>query len=256
MRLGKDTNIKTTIGQSNTKTPFDLVLKNNFGADEVWPLVDISAGTTITAAVNSARNGTETGWALQNITGMVAGTKAPRSDGANDYGDIASASLTSIFDGNEGSLFGLAIVDSVSDWTDGVIRDMVRLETDTNNQIIVRKGSANNRLQFIAKAGGTGFIYAHTDFTTTAWFSYGMSWYYNAGGSSVLNYVNGAQSGAAQSSYGDWVGNPSSSFIGAATSDPTEIWNGGLSYVAVKFGSRWSAADMLAMHQAITTSGG
>jgi len=83
-----------------------------YGASEGW-LLNETSGTTITAAVNAARNGVYTGVDLASVAGPgnLSGKSFPYWDGANDYGNIltsnGSTGLVDIFNGGEVALFFL-----------------------------------------------------------------------------------------------------------------------------------------------------
>lgn len=245
-------------GQDATKS-YAAILRDDYNADEVWPLVDIAAGVTIPALVNSDRNGTLQGWNLQNTAGPVTGTLAPYSDGANDYGniltDVGTTGLKQIFNGTTGSAFVWGKVVNVGAWTDGAVRNLFRLEANATNYILLTKSNTNNRFQFLYFAGATLEIVNLNGLVTTDWFSVGMSWDKTAGASGEVKAIwNGAQTGATQTGLGVWAGALTKALIGAETTVPVSVWDGWMAYAAVKFGSVWSPADFLAMHNAAATS--
>lgn len=214
-----------------------------FGASEIWPLVDIASGTPI-AFISSARNGTLTGWDLQNGAGPVAGTLAPYSDGVNDYGNIYSASLASIFNGQEGSAM---IWVKTNDWTEVNQYGFVLL-ADGNNYIRLFIDSAN-RIDFAYKAGAVAKERYKSSVTESGWMCWGLSWSKTA--DEVKAFYNGVQEGATFNSLGTWAGALASARIGAYIADlPGTSLDGFVAYCAFKFGSVWTPAQFLAMYLA------
>jgi len=217
------------------------ILRDTYGASEIWPLVNISSGTTISAFINSARNGTLTGWDLQNTAGPVTGTLAPYIDGTNDAGNILSASLTSIWSATEG---GMLIWGNVSAWS-GAFRTALSFY-DGSSRAQIQKHNDNLIMRF----------YAGSDFgqgalpTTGAWHSYGIRW---SNSENLIAYtIDGVQQdtdiGLSLPSTIDLAG------IGEI-GNGTLIWAGWLAYAAIWAGSAPSVADFLAMHNAAATAG-
>ena len=231
-------------------TPYSDILVNTYSASEVWPLVDISSGTVIAAKVNSARNGTLTGWDLQNAAGPVTGTLAPYSDGANDYGNLLTSGggvgLVDIFDGDVGIIFLFVKSD------ENATKYLARFRVDASN-LIVLANQTSGQMQFQRYAGGGTVLAAETyTYVGAGWYSVGMSW--NTVADEVKTYINGGLKGT-YGSIGNFSGTIDTALIGAATTVPQFVLNGYLAYLAVKFGSIWSPTDFLAMHNAAATAG-
>lgn len=224
------------------KTPYDQLLINTYGASEVWPLVDIASGTAITAKVAAARNGTLTGWDLQNAAGPVAGTLAPLS-GTNDLGSIFTASLVSAFDGTAGSLI---IWCKHTDWTTTDQYGM-HLYNDVNNFVRITHDAAN-RLSWQYYAGGTALTRTKTSVTSTAWMCLGITW--DKAADEVRCYYNGVQEGVTLTSLGVWSGNIQYAGILSFISANKKPWIGHGAYAAVKFGGVWTPTQMQAMYLA------
>jgi len=248
------------LAQSGASSPtYAQVLMDDYGASEVWPLVDIASGTTIHAHVNAARDGVEVGWDLQNADGPVPGSLAPYSDGTNDAGNIYSSSLNSIFDWGVGCIFVWAKIADASIWTDGVTRYVVRMRFDNASQFAIQKSTTNNQIFFLARIGGTFNDFSVSGFSENDWISLALTWDTGAGASGeVIVYKNGIQTGTtktgigtpAEASLGTNVTN-----LGAATFDPPlQNWDGWLAYCAVKFGSVWTPTQILEIHNAAATS--
>jgi hypothetical protein len=243
-------------GGGEAARSYATILHEDYGADEVWPLVDIASGTTIHAHVNGNRDGSLTGWDLQNAAGPVTGTQAPYSDGANDYGDIytsnGSDGLNDIFDGGVGSIFMWL---QTSSWTDGNYGVGLILYVDSGNSLALRKQNVNNEYYWRYEAGGTG--HTHTKSVSPAdWFSVGLSWNKDAGASGEVKFFwNGAQDGPTATGLGVWSGSLVSTrcSIGSAFGNgANNPWDGLLAYAAVKFGSIWTPTDFANMHAAAT----
>lgn len=219
-----------------------------YGASEYMRLTDIESGTAITAQVDSARNGTLTGWTLQNGDSPVAGEslKPPLSDGVNDIGDIQTASLTSLFDSAEGGVFGWARVSDASVWTDGVFRYPLYLYVDGNNLVFVRKASLSNSLTMRYEAGGTQKT-VNVSMSPVDWFSFALTWSVSA--DEVKGYINGSQESFTLSGLGTWVGSLAESTLGAIAG-PALVWDGWLAHFALWAGSVPSDADIAAIHAA------
>ncbi|MBD3354305.1 MAG: hypothetical protein GF364_22675 [Candidatus Lokiarchaeota archaeon] len=243
-------------GDAAVTRSYATILEEDYGADEVWPLVDIASGTTIHAHVNSNRDGTLTGWDLQNAAGPVPGTSAPYSDGANDCGNIytsnGSDELADIFDPAEGSFLAWAKVQAASAWTDGESRHILTLGPNSNNRIVLLKNATDNTVIMSYKAGNHADQVVYNPFSSTDWFYIGMSW--SVADDEVRAYLNGSQVGGTQTGLGTWAGDLTNALIGAYFST-TAIWHGLLAYAAVKFGSVWTPTQFSEMHAAAATAG-
>lgn len=224
-------------------------LINDYGASEVWPLVDIASGTTITAAVDSARNGTLTGWDLRNIAGPVTGSLAPFSDGVNDTGLLTTASLQGIYDPDVGSLFCWFKPFDAGVYSDGANRFFVRLSGPGANYIHLQRTATNNQMLFRRADGAVSKTVFKNDLSSTDWFSLGMSWDINAGATGEMKAIyNGSQEGATLTSI-NASADPALSTAHVFYANAT-AWHGYGAYCAFLFGSTWSPAQFAAMHAA------
>lgn len=236
------------------------ILRDTYGASEIWPLVNIASGTTISAFINSARNGTETGWDLQNAAGPVTGTLAPFSGGAGDFGNIYSSGggvgLADILNGQEIALFAFFKANSAAVWSDATIRTIFELRAPGTNYAVIRKSSTSNQLNWFYGAGGV-LKSGNITYSGTGWGSFGLR--ASKAGDLVQSFIDGAPSTSA-TGLGNFTGALSSNLatIGAFNaSTPTLIWHGWLAYAAVWFGSGNlpSDAEFAAMHAAAATAG-
>lgn len=251
LHLSRRRFIPTMGGGAAAAASYATVLQDTYGASEVWPLVNISSGTTITAFIDSARNGTLTGWDLQNAAGPVTGTLAPYSDGANDYGDIETASLVSIASIVKGSLFGW-FKPTTASLTDGILRRPFIIFHTGTNYISLSKTTNNNQFNIRrnADAGNTSINF---NINNNNWFSFGAAW--DESINSFIAAVNGASigSGACPAATG---GAMTASILGAINTNPQNVHAGHLAYFSVNYSStNWTIADFLAMHNAAATAG-
>lgn len=226
------------------------LLVQTHGASEVWPLIDIESGTTIFAEADSARNGTLTGWLLQNAAGIVPGTLAPRSDGINDVGDIFSASVAAIDDPDEGSCF---MWGKVAAWNASVHVLFASLRVPFAYSPLIFINSADE-LEFRRYNGTTLKIVTYNPSGDMDWFSVGASW--SVSNDEFKAFFNGAQVGATQTGIGAMPGAQTlDKLIIAARDIPVfQSWNGWMSHFAERFGSIWTPADFLAMHNDAATA--
>lgn len=239
---------------------YATILQEDYGADEVWPLVDIASGTTIHAHVNGNRDGTIGGigasphWDLQNAAGPVSGTLAPYSDGANDYGDMYSSNgndgLADIFDGNEGSFFIFYKPDAAA-LTDGLAHTVLRFVQSGANYFRIRKTATDNQFEFRRVANGVS-KQVFPGHSSSEWASMGMSW--SVSGDEQRAFINGSQVGATLTGLDTFGGVLSSNetLIGAATKTPSEVWLGHLAYFAIKIGGIWTPTQFQGMDDAVS----
>lgn len=232
------------------------VLINDYGASEVWVLSDMTSGTTIPAKVSAARNGTATGWDLQNVAGPVPGTLTIYSDGANDKGDVYSASLAAIHNGAEISIFWWMYINVA--WTEAVSRVCFILQADGNNRVVgFRPSSPATGVMNLETRGG-GVLKTHAQSMAgeaAGWHSYGIS---RSESADTAKFYYDGNLVSTQNTIGTWSGalNSSSCLIGAVSTTPTLVWKGWLDYPCVKYDTVWNDADYLAMHNAAATSRG
>lgn len=236
--------------RGNRSQAYINTIVNTYGADEVWPLVDIASGTTITASVNSARNGTVSGWQLQNAAGPVTGTLAPLSDGVNDYGDIYSSNLATLFDGSTGGWAIWAKVYNANVWTDGVRRVAMAMSNDGGaNQTYIRKELNPNQVTGFYEGNDQPFSRSYNSAGDTDWKLYALTWNFSSNRARFI--VDGVQNGddmsitAATSGIG-----PSYTVIGANSISAVFVWHGWLAYAMFWAGTEPSVSDLLAIYNA------
>ena len=170
-----------------------------------------------------------------DITGATinqsAGSKLKKSysfDKTNDFVDVYSAEINSIFDPTKGTLLCFAKVSGAGVWEDGAQRFLVGLRADATNFIQITKDSVNNQLKVSYNAGGTREDITPA-LTATDYFMAAVTW--NSTGNFIC-YVNGVQSGTPQAIGGTWVGNllSTQTVLGAISTTPSNVWDGELTH--------------------------
>lgn len=213
----------------------------NYNPSAFWRVTDCTSvnSPTIPAQLDSARDGTLSGWTLQNTASPVAGETllAPLSDGNNDYGDVFSSNgstgVADVFDGANGSLLAWAYP-SVASITDGQIRYAITIETDTLSRVTIGKNSSN-QWQMVHKGGATvRQVNAASPAMTSAWHMLGLTW---ISGSKVFAWIDDAQYDTDKNQPGAWTGTIDTATIGAKGTAPTLVWSGWLAYVMLFAGA-------------------
>ena len=219
-------------------TPYEDILVNTYGASEVWPLVDIESGTTVLAKVNSARNGSLAGFALQNTPGPVSGTLAPYADGSTCYIDLTSVSHKAIFNGQVGSLvFFLKPDDTVDDY-------QVYWIKDGSNRIFITRTAATDTFNVNYAAGGTLQTWNYV-FSSINWIMLSLTW--DLPNDQLRLGFNGVTVDT-KTGLGTFSGTPTSMVLAAQNTTPANPYKGWMAYVAVKYGSVWTPTQLEAMY--------
>jgi hypothetical protein len=171
-----------------------------------WPIQDLPPSTTALAkydgAFDSSYDGTHTGVTL----GQPFGGNIPYAgsyDGNNDYTDIYSAALNSIWTGSAGSVIGFVQMNGAGVWTDGINRSILTIR-GTNSAVDtlqIQKTSTNNQLLFQFRANSVNkFTFFST--STIECFMYAMTWDTTA--DELIYYINKAPI-TTDTSIGTWV---------------------------------------------------
>ncbi len=223
------------------------ILVEDFAANEVWPLVNITSGTTILAHVNSARNGTLSGWDLQNAAGPVPGSLAPYAS-SGDSGNIFTTNLAGIANLSVGSLFCWCKM-TIGVWGDASFHMIMELRNNTSIFTFVTKDSSANRLYW--QQNGTEIQRPVTNLSTSGWFSVGMSW--NNALPERKAFYNGAQVGATNTAAFSPTGSIDAATLGVRSGGSLAM-DGHLAYPAVRFGAVWTPAQFADMHGAAATA--
>lgn len=207
-----------------------------------WPLNETEGTTADNAEGTAARDGSYNGsMALADTTGPD-GDVCPLWDATNDYVNIYSVSLNSVFDPTLGSIHIWFKVSAGSVWTDGTQRAFIGIRADANNYVLLAKsGATSNQISFNYRAGGTLEQGLHT-ISDTGWNAMGITW--NKTGNNCEFYINGTQL-TGTGGLGTWSGSLSSTVcdIGAISTTPTQVWDGWIAHAAV-FDTELSPTDM------------
>jgi hypothetical protein len=175
------------------------------------------------------------------------GKKTAPLFGTGSYIDLYSAGIASDLSFTEFSVAAWCKVLDNSVWSDSTVRRILTIgATATTNVIILEKTATDNTLRAAYVAASTTdsvspTVYESLDYHTQ-WFHFGMTL-------SVIDdelkvYLNGAQTGTTQTTFGSWTGSLASTIcvIGAANTSATSPWSGWLQHVAV-WNETLSAAD-------------
>lgn len=238
-------------GGGARRRSYSDILVDDYGASEVYPLVDIASGTAIPARVNTAYNGTLTGWDLQNASGPVAGTLAPLS-GAGDYGNIGSLALA--FNGAVGSALIYGKMDAAL-WSDANDYYLCIHQVNANNTYRIYKSGVLGIRVYIAIGGVAKIVTLGVPASPSDWFCVGLSWKDSANGNEVKCFLNGSQGGATQTGFGAWTGTTTSHLVGALSTTPANPWHGLMAYHVFKFGAIWAPTDFSDMYAARLAAG-
>ena len=238
----------TVLGGGASAPTFAQILRDTYGASEIYPLADIASGTTIPAFVNAAHNGSIGGaWDLQNGAGPVTGELSPYLDGTADFGNIAN--LAADFNGAVGNAFIYGLVTAAGDWSDGVLRELFNHKVNNNNWIRIYKHGTLGLYVYAAIGGVAKQVNLGIPAAQTSWFMAGLSWQDSANGNAVKAILNGAQVGSTQTGFGAWAGTPVIDALGsAAGTSASAPWKGWLAYHTLKFGSVWTPTQFGEIH--------
>lgn len=106
------------LGKANKiSESFANYLINTLAFTELWKCTDVTDSTVI-ASVDSARNGTQSGWNLQQLATPTQGESglAPDFFTNTNTSNILTASLTNAFNLHEGTLVVLAQINNAANW--------------------------------------------------------------------------------------------------------------------------------------------
>lgn len=201
-----------------------------------WPLTDLDTNIALDRTFNG-RNGVYNNVTL-NQTGIVDNMPSVLLNGSTSFINIFTTSLQSVFNGPAGTLAGWMRVSSGAVWTDATVRRIWLCFADANNFVSIYRSATNNTIAFDYVAGGTTKSVASTVIGgSTAWAHVAITW--DKAADQVKAYINGTQTGAAQTGLGTWAGLLSSTqtVLGALNTTPSQVWSGFLNHMAI-----WKAA--------------
>ena len=198
-----------------------------------WPL-DEGAGSAARCLVNSAQNGTYTGVTLANDATGPFGTAAPYFDGANDYVDVKTATLETLWNagGAEWSVMCWWKVANAGVWTDGTWRRVWEFLDTANDYTRFTRHAGNNTLAGYWTGGGTAESESEGAVSSVNWNCQVLTrsesadevkYYRNA------NLINTDNTIGNWASAGAWV----YMLLGAASDVPANVWHGWLAHCAV-----------------------
>lgn len=202
-----------------------------------WPLDETSGATAIDYSGATDRNGTNSGATVAQV-GIGDGRTCYTFDGVNDYINIFTPSLQSVFNGAIG-MFEIW-VQYAGSWTDGVARRFVSLRSDASNRILIGKAAGSNQLQAQHIAGGTTVTITKTSFNPTAWVHVVLIWDRPNNLLQLLTRIQGqSPQRVTATGLGTWVGSLTSTVttIGAGDTAGNNPWHGGIQHPAL-----WSDA--------------
>jgi hypothetical protein len=150
-------------------------------------------------------------------------TNAYTFDGSDDYVNIYSSDLNSVFNQQEGTAIVWAKVANSGIWSDNATRNIINVRADASNMFGIQK-STDSKIYGAYIAGGTQQNVSFST-TTTDWFMTAISW--SKSNNQFKVYFNGVQTGATQTGLGTWTGNLSStaSLIGNIQT-ANQTWSG------------------------------
>src|SRR3990167_2796826 len=166
--------------------------------------------------------------------GMGDGRTSYGFDGALDYVNWFSAGMAAAFNGAEGTLGPIWIKFPAAAWTDGVLRNVIRLTGDANNAIFILKHSTPNLLSLRFFGNGTSYQFDVSSISDVNFMSLTISW------SLAENYVkgwrNGVQVGVA-SVHPTWTApslSATGTVIGAQNTTPSAPHLGNIQHVPLR----------------------
>lgn len=152
-----------------------------------WPLTE-KQGQVAHCHVNSAQDGVFANdddpidvaiWGVGE--GIGDGHTAPWFDGISNNGvHLATATLSSAFNGDEGTVMAWAKVNAITRWADGVRRQILRMYVDNENYFDFLKNAEINELEWRREASNANEEVELTITPTVDWFCIAMNWSVNA----------------------------------------------------------------------------
>jgi hypothetical protein len=198
-----------------------------------WPLNELTGSTAI-CQINTAQNGTYTGVTLGQSVTDASGVSfiCPLFDGTNDFVNIYSATLNSVFDGDETTIMVWGRVFDAGVWTDGNFRFVNRLSSGATYYYDQFKFDANNKFQVRRRAGGSVSV-DDTPFSSVNWFHSVHTCSRIA--DEYKYFRDGSQIGTTQAGMTAWANNllNTQTVIGAQTTAPVLAWYGWLAHCAI-----------------------
>ncbi len=197
-----------------------------------WQMAEPSGGV----AVDSSSQGND--GAYSGVTlgqpGIGDGKTSALFNGSTSENNIYSAGLNGDFNGAEGTVMLWLKVSGVGVWMDGIIRDLLHVGVNTNEDyILFRKHGNNNRIDFTREGNNVTDSRVKTSVTTVDWFHMAMIW--SEAADEVIAYYNGVREGAINIGLGAYSGALGSddAKIGDSIIIGAEPWDGFIAHVAI-----------------------
>ena len=197
-----------------------------------WPLNE-AAGVVATELVNGW-DGATTG-ATVGQPGIGDGGTSYLFDGANDFVNIWSAGLSAAWDGDEFTMMAWVQMFNVGVWTDGILRNAMRIRADANNYSALVKDDDNNQLLWNSRVGANSNNITEAGHAEVTWLCMLATHSDSAGVGEHTAFLNGAQVGAPSVPTNVWVGalDNGTTLIGAESDVPVRLWNGYIAHCAI-----------------------
>lgn len=172
-----------------------------------------------------------------SITGATVGQDAGRLgraylfDGVNDYVDVYSAELNSLFRPDEGTIIVFIRVSGAGVWSDGVNRRVFHLRADSDNFFLLSK--VTNTLELRRQTLGSNKTVNSGAQSSIDWQHVAIT--FSVDGDEMRGYLNGSQIGSTLDGLASWSGNLASNaaVIGSLFNTGSNNWDGYLCHVAL-----------------------
>lgn len=219
-----------------------------------------TSGTNAVDSSGNSRNGTyRDGLDLANtaLPTYFGGDYAPLWNATGqDVVNWYTASLSSAFKSETGSISLMAKILDSSIWVDGSTHNLVQFRYDANNYVYMAKMPTNNQLRFNhISPTGSKFLAPNVG-GSLDWMHLVITWDINAGASGELKgYLNGLQVGSTVTGIGAWTVNgldTNYTVIGSVTNTGSNMWKGWLGEAMV-FDRALTASEIAAMYAAFSS---
>lgn len=227
-------------------------LLQSVGLVALYPLSE-RTGTTATE-LKAANNGAYTGTVTLAQQPLGDGNLYPSFGGGRVTLAAPLAALSTLFNGNEGTINVWCRVLNVGVWTDATSRSVCEFGADINNRILLNKTALNNTLQWFTIFGGTTKNPSAVVTPFTTWFTMSVTWSKSA--DQLKAYLNGVQQGATVNGLGTFAGALNASWTAIAdfnSSAASNPWSGSLAYCAL-WNRALSAAEILGLYNPVYAS--
>lgn len=156
-------------------------------------------------------------------------------DGNNDFDQLPAATLDLTSNWSEGTLMVFCQITDPNVWIDGLLRRIVFIRIDADNQISLHKSVVNN-LQTLYEADNVALTRNITTSTLDR-FMLALTWSKSTGATGeVRTFFNGVQNGPTLTNLGVWSDgalNQINTLIGAGANTPALLWSGLISDVII-----------------------